>query len=143
MTQYSSTAQHNDASPVLLINAELDALFLLERAAQSQSVPRDVHVAPDPRLAMGQLRRAIAVGERTPGLILVDLCAAGLELIGWIRRQPELGMARIVAVFRPSEALLVDAAYRLGVDGCMDTPRTSDDFTRAFALLDRAWLEAA
>ena len=122
-------------------------VFLMERAFAHAGITNPVRVAVDGQAAIDYLSVASAFGDRQnyplPCLVLLDLKLpkiSGLEVLAWIRRQPELKKLVVVlfsSSLTPSE---VERAYELGVNSFVQKPSDFRQTAEIAQLLKRWWL---
>ena len=124
-----STAKNLNATGTILLveDEENDALFM-QWAVTSAGVGNPLQVANDGREAIDYLQGTGRFADRKefplPCLVLLDLklpYVMGLDVLEWIRQQPEL--APIVIIFSSSAAEAdITAAYRLGANAYLVKP---------------------
>src|ERR1051326_182721 len=108
---------------ILLVEDEENDVLLMQRALNRAAVVNPVHVAHNGREAIDYFEGADRFANRKefplPCLVLLDLklpYVMGLDILKWIRQQPE--MATIVIILSSSAARAdIAAAYRLGANG--------------------------
>src|SRR5687768_9107081 len=90
---------------ILLVEDDANDVFFMKRAMKLAGVVNPVQVASDGRQAIHYLGGTGEYSDRTkfplPGLVLLDLKlphVMGLDVLKWIRAQPELKMV-VVLVF--------------------------------------------
>jgi len=131
---------------ILLVEDEENDVFLMQRALNRAAVVNPVHVANDGREAIDYFRGAGKFADRKefplPGLVLLDLklpYMKGLDVLKWIRQQPEV--ATIVILLGSSAAKAdIAAAYRLGANGFLVKPPEASQLLNMIKAVKDFWL---
>jgi CheY-like chemotaxis protein len=133
---------------ILLVEDDDNDVFFFKRAAKLAGLTNPLHVAQDGRQAIDYLKGTGACADRSrfpmPSLVLLDLklpLVMGLEVLKWIRAQPEL-RAVIVIVFTSSRlAPDIDTAYRLGANSYVVKPSSPSELQPMLAVIKQYWLD--
>ena len=120
---------------ILLVEDDENDVFFFERAMKLAGMSNPLHVAQDGRQAIDYLKAVSDYADRAefplPSLVLLDLKlprVRGLDVLKWIRGQPEF-QTMIVIVFTSSGlASDIDKAYRLGANSYMVNPPIQSSF---------------
>jgi CheY-like chemotaxis protein len=124
----STTKNLNATGTILLVEDEENDAFFMQWAVTSAGVENPLQVTNDGREAIDYLKGAGRFADRKefplPSLVLLDLklpYVMGLDVLEWIRQQPQL--APIVIIFSSSAAEAdITAACRLGANGYLVKP---------------------
>ena len=133
---------------ILLVEDDENDVFFFERAAKLAGMMNPLHVAQDGRQAIDYLQGTGAYADRTefllPGLVLLDLklpYVMGLNVLKWIRAQPEF-QTIIVIVFTASKmATDIDTAYRLGANSYLTKPVSPERLQEILVVIKQYWLD--
>jgi two-component system response regulator len=115
-------------TPILLVEDEPNDVFFFQRAMKRVGLMNPLQVANDGREAIDYCEGAGRFAKREefplPCLVLLDLklpYVMGLDVLKWIRQQPE--WAPIVLILSSSSAETdIAAAYRLGANAYLVKP---------------------
>ena len=133
---------------ILLVEDEENDVFFFKRAAKLVGMTELVHVAEDGQQAIDYLKGTGAYANRAqfplPRLVLLDLklpYVMGLDVLKWIRAQPEFKTV-IVIVFTSSKlAPDIDTAYRLGANSYLVKPSTPGRLQEMLVVIKQYWLD--
>ena len=116
---------------ILLVEDDPNDVFLLQHAMKKAGMNHPVQVASDGQRAINYLKGAGEFADRKafpmPGLILLDLKlphVMGLDVLKWIRQQPDAGLI-VVMLTSSREESDVTSAYRHGANGFLVKPSNS------------------
>ena len=134
--------------PILLVEDDANDVFFMRRVMEKAGIPNAVQVARDGREAVDYLGGADGFADRgrfpLPCLVLLDLKLprmTGLEVLQWIRLQPEFTAVIVIVLTSSKLALDVDAAYRLGANSYLVKPSNPDGLMEMVTSLKDFWLE--
>jgi CheY-like chemotaxis protein len=145
--------------PVLYAEDDDNDAFLMQRAFGKNAIRHPLHIVPDGTEAIRFLSDAIQRAGRhegpLPGLILLDLNLpriTGLEVLKWIREQPELRAVCVLVFTSSSQDRDIQTAYALGANGYLVKPVSSEKLLEMIASVrdcclgqpvdrGRVWLE--
>jgi CheY-like chemotaxis protein len=133
---------------ILLVEDDENDVFFFKRAAKLAGMIDPLHVAQDGRQAIDYLKGTGAYANRSefplPSLVLLDLKlphVMGLDVLKWIRAQPQLQTV-IVIVFTSSKlAPDIDTAYRLGANSYVAKPATPGRLQAMLVVIRQYWLD--
>lgn len=125
---------------ILLVEDEENDAFFMQHAMKKAGILNPIRVASDGQQAIDYFKSALKVGSNgafpLPGLVLLDLklpYVMGLDVLKWIRQQPEL--APIVLVLSASsDDADIATAYHLGANAYFVKPsdaRKLDDMVKS------------
>ena len=131
---------------ILLVEDEEGDVFFMRQAMQKAGVLDSLQVASDGRQAIDYLKGNGKFANRQefplPCLVLLDLKlprVMGLDVLKWIREQPEV--ATIVVILTSSqEQADIATAYRLGANGYLVKPSDVSQLTDLAKSIKDFWL---
>jgi len=133
---------------ILLVEDEDNDVFFLKRALKKAEVSENLQVVRDGEMAIHYLEGQGEYCDREkfpiPALLLLDLKlphVMGLEVLQWIRRQPEF--RRLIVLILTSSRLErdIDEAYRLGANGYLVKPSTPEEMVEIVRSVKQFWFE--
>ena len=131
---------------ILLVEDEENDVVLMLRALNRAAVVNPIHVANDGREAIDYFRGAGKFANRKefplPCLVLLDLklpYVMGLDVLKWIRQQPEVATIVILLSSSAAEADIA-AAYRLGANGFVVKPPEASQLLNIIKAIKDFWL---
>lgn len=134
------------SAPILLVEDEENDVFFMKRAMKQAGITHPLRVAEDGQAAIDYLEEALRDDDKKiplPCLVLLDLKlprVMGLDVLKWIRRQPEL-QTMIVIIFTSSKLSSdIDAAYRLGANSYLVKSGNADKLSEIARLINDYWL---
>ena len=131
---------------ILLVEDDEDDLFFLQQAMQKAGVANPIQVASNGQEAIDYFKGTGRFADREefplPYLTLLDLKlphVMGLDVLAWIRQQPE--MAAIVVILSSSmDEADIATAYRLGANGYLVKPPDVNKLTEIARSIKDFWL---
>jgi CheY-like chemotaxis protein len=131
---------------ILLVEDEESDVFFMRQALQEVGVLNPLQVASDGQMAIHYFKGAGKFANREefplPCLVLLDLKlphVMGLDVLKWIRQQPEV--APIVVILSSSqEETDIATAYRLGANGYLVKPHDLKQLTDMAKSIKDFWL---
>ena len=132
--------------PILLVEDEEGDVFFMQQAMQKTGVLNPLQVASDGQMAIDYFKGTGKFANREefplPCLVLLDLKlprVMGLDVLKWIRQQPEV--AAIVVILSASrEEADIATAYRLGANGYLVKPHDLNQLTDMAKSIKDFWL---
>jgi CheY-like chemotaxis protein len=113
---------------ILLVDDEPNDVFFMQTAMKKAGVVNPIQVASDGQQAIDYFKGADKFANREefplPFLVLLDLklpYVMGLEVLKWIRQQPELPVIVVILSSSKDEEDIA-TAYRLGANGFLVKP---------------------
>jgi CheY-like chemotaxis protein len=131
---------------ILQVEDDPNDVFFLQRAMKKAGVLNPIQVARDGQEAIDYLRGAGEFADRDtfpfPCLVLLDLKlpqVMGLDVLRWIRSQPEMWVP-VVVMSASSEDSDMMEAYRLGCNGFLIKPSESSKLESVAGAITHFWL---
>ena len=136
------------AGTILLVEDDQNDVFFLQYAFQEVGIANPLQVVADGQQAIDYLSGVGAYAERErfpfPCLVLLDLklpVKMGLDVLGWIRTQPQLQNLLVLVLTSSSNVRDVDEAYRLGARAFLVKPVSTDKRIEMARSIKQFWLE--
>jgi CheY-like chemotaxis protein len=133
--------------PILIVEDNVDDLFLLKRAFRLAGISNQLCYAEDGQRAIDYLQGTGPFGDRDayplPALVLLDLklpTKHGFEVLAWIRQQPSFKRVIIVVLTSSGEENDISRAYDLGANAYLVKPTSAEKLTEIIRALDIFWL---
>ena len=131
---------------ILLVEDDENDAFFMQHAMKKAGIVNPVRVASDGQQAIDYFKSALKVGSNgefpLPCLVLLDLklpYVMGLDVLKWIRQQPEL--APIVLILSASsDAADIATAYHRGANGYLVKPSDSRQLDDMVDSIKAFWL---
>lgn len=133
---------------ILLVEDNEDDAFLMQRALKSAGISNPLQLVEDGHEAVEYLSGHGQYSNReqhpVPAIVFLDLklpLKRGLDVLAWIRSQPELKGLIVVVLTSSNEPSDLREAYRLGANSYIVKPPTASqllDLAKAFKWY---WLE--
>jgi len=131
------------ARPLLLVDDDLDDMFIAKRALRVAHVDADVRMAGDGEEAWQYLCHP---DSPRPRLVLLDLNMprlSGLGLLARMKGDPDMRDIPVVILSTSSNASDVAACYDNGANTYIAKPLDFDDFVDVMATIGHYWLDVA
>jgi CheY-like chemotaxis protein len=132
---------------ILLVEDEEDDIFFMQRALNKACITSPLRVVKNGRDAVAYLSGSGVYADRKayplPDLILLDLrlpYILGLDVLRWIRSQPELQSRPVVVLTSSKEKSDVERAYRLGANSYLVKPPDTSSLGQMVKSLSEYWL---
>ncbi|MDB6058116.1 MAG: two-component system response regulator [Verrucomicrobiales bacterium] len=133
---------------ILLVEDEENDVFFLKRALKKADVHANLQVVRDGQCAIDYLEGRDEHSDRTrfpiPSLVLLDLKlphVMGLEVLQWIRHQPEFGGLIVLILTSSRLEQDIDQAYRIGANGYLVKPSTPEEMLEIVQSIKQFWFE--
>src|ERR1700691_1153119 len=131
---------------ILLVEDEEGDVFFMRQALKKADVLNPLQVASDGQEAIDYFKAAGKFANREefplPYLVLLDLKlprVMGLDVLKWIRQQPEVA-AIVVILSASQEETDIATAYRLGANGYLVKPHDLNHLTDMAKSIKDFWL---
>lgn len=132
---------------ILLVEDDRNDIFLFERACNRLNLPHNLLVVENGEAAIAYLQHQAPYTNLEqyplPDLILLDLklpLRSGLEVLEWLRQQPELKRLLVVILTSSREIVDINRAYELGVNSYLVKPVDFSAFIEMVSTLELYWL---
>ena len=132
---------------ILLVEDDPNDVFLIQRAFRRANIVNPVQVVQDGEAAVLYLSSQEPYADRDryplPILMLLDLKLprlSGLEVLEWLRQQPELRRLLVVVLTSSRENADVNRAYDLGANSYLVKPVAFDGLLEMVRTLNQYWL---
>jgi CheY-like chemotaxis protein len=133
---------------LLLIEDNEDDIFFMKRALKSAEIDDPLEVLKDGQDAIDYLNAAAAmVADRAqpplPCVIFLDLKLprkTGLEVLEFIRQQPELRTVVVLVLTTSRERRDVENAYKLGANAFLVKPASHQQLAEMMRAVKAFWL---
>jgi CheY-like chemotaxis protein len=133
---------------ILLVEDDMNDAFFLRYAFEQAGISNAVKVAEDGKSAMDYLSGSGKYADRDafplPSLMLLDLKlpeCPGMEVLAWIREQPDLGCLIVIVLTSSADPRDVEQAYRMGARSYVVKPLTLDKRLQLAHAIKHYWLE--
>jgi CheY-like chemotaxis protein len=133
---------------ILVVEDDKDDVFFLQFAFEEAGISNPLRVLTDGQQVIDYLAGKEQYGDREqfpfPGLMLLDLqlpVRKGLDVLRWIRQQPELATLLVVVLSSSSESCDIDEAYRLGARSFLVKPSNIAGRLDLAKTIKHYWLE--
>jgi CheY-like chemotaxis protein len=133
---------------ILLAEDNSDDVFFMQRAAKAAGIPVPLQVAPHGQAVIDYLEGTGEFADREkfplPFLIFLDLKMphrSGLEVLEWIRQQPQFQTLLVLVLTTSREETDVQRAYRLGANSYLVKPPNASQLAELIRLVKAYWLD--
>jgi CheY-like chemotaxis protein len=135
------------SGPVLYAEDEEDDVFLLRHAFKETGIPNRLLSVPDGEAALRYLSGSGEYSDRCsyplPILLLLDInmpMVSGLEVLQWVRAQPDLRFLPVLILSSSSQNTDVRRAYELGANGYLVKPSALGGLINTSKAIRDYWL---
>ena len=132
---------------ILIAEDEEDYVLLLKRAFAEAQIRNPILSVSTGKDTISYLRGEGKYSNRDeyplPDLLLLDLKLpgfSGLEILRWLRAQPELASLRVVVLTSSEQLRDVNDAYRLGANSFLMKPYDFEDLVHLAKVIQEYWL---
>lgn len=133
----------NFSSTLLVVEDDENDLFFLDRTIRKAGIENPIQVARSGLEAIEYLSGTGSFADRQqfplPSLVFLDLHLpgkSGLEVLSWIRKQPELNEVVVVLLTASKEEAAISAAYEIGANCYLVKPPTGESLNVLLEALD-------
>jgi CheY-like chemotaxis protein len=133
---------------ILLVENEPDDVFIVQRAVKKVGIENPMATVENGELAVDYLSGRGAFQDRAahplPALVLLDLSMprmGGLEVLKWIRAQPQIKRLIVVVLTSSQNHEDIAKAYDNGANGYLVKPVGATEFQAVLSSLKIYWLE--
>ncbi|MDB6095678.1 MAG: two-component system response regulator [Verrucomicrobia bacterium] len=132
---------------ILLVEDEESSAFFFQHVMTKLEMPQSLQVAQDGQEALDYLDGKGRFRDRItfpiPGLIVLDLKmprVTGFEVLGWIRKQPELRKLIVIVMSTSASDSDINQAYELGANAYVVKPSGLDELAEVLRSIQHFWL---
>jgi CheY-like chemotaxis protein len=136
-------------SPILYAEDDENDAFLTQRAFKQEEIRNPLVIVPDGKAAVDYLTGVGQYANREehpwPCLILLDLKMpgkSGLEVLEWIRNQPNISILPVVMLTSSDQESDIHRAYLLGANGYLVKPNRPEEISEMAKAIKDYWLTA-
>lgn len=136
------TLEPTKPKPVLYVEDDENDVFFMERAWKTAALPNALDIARDGKEALDYFADVRA--DALPSLILLDLNLPrrhGLEVLKWLRQQPNCCTLPVVIFTSSRHDEDVHKAYRFGANAYLVKPPRVEEFRDLVKALTNFWLQ--
>ncbi len=133
---------------LLLVEDNEDDAFFMRRALKRAGISHPLHHVTDGREAVAYLAGEGNYADRSahpfPTVVFLDLNLphkSGLQVLEWIRQQPQFARIVVIALTSSSERIDLERAYRLGANSYVVKPPSADQLVEIADAFKRWWLD--
>ena len=137
-----------ESMPILLVEDDYNDVLLIQRAFRKANIKPLVSTVSDGDETILYLQGKGKYADRSqyplPLLVLLDLKLprrSGLEVLAWIRQQPQLKRLLVVVLTSSQENSDLAQAYDLGANSYLVKPIDFHEFVRLVQLIDDYWFK--
>ena len=134
--------------PMLLVEDNENDVLLIKRAFRKAEITPSMSIVSDGDEAIAYLSQTGQYADiekyPIPLLVLLDLKLprrSGLEVLAWIRQQPELKRLLVVVLTSSQENSDLARAYELGVNSYLVKPVYFQDLVSLIELINTYWIK--
>jgi CheY-like chemotaxis protein len=134
--------------PILLVEDNEDDIFFMHRALKSAELRRPVHVVNDGELAIQYFRGegvfACRADYPLPCFVFLDLKLpkrSGIDVLQWVRSQPETQGTVVVILTSSSEPKDIEMATRYGANAYLVKPAKAPDLVEMVQAIKSFWFQ--
>ena len=137
----------SESIPILLVEDDRNDVLLIKRAFRKASITPQMSVVADGDEAIAYLSQTEPYRSEQfsfPALVLLDLKLprrSGLEVLAWIKQQPELKHLLVVVLTSSEENSDLVRAYDLGANSYLVKPVYFKELVSLIELIDAYWLK--
>ncbi len=136
----------NERETILLVEDDSNDIMLIKRAFRKAQVNANLETITDGDQAVAYLSCQEPYNNRNryplPALILLDLKLprrSGLEVLAWLRQQPEIKRTLVIVLSSSKESPDIDKAYDLGINSYLVKPVTFEDLVELTDQVHKYW----
>lgn len=140
----------SDYAVILLAEDDEDYVILIRQVFAKAHIPNPIHVVSNGEEAITYLKGEGKYANRDeyplPDIFLLDLKMPrvnGIEVLKWLRQQPDLASLRVLVLTSSDRIRDVNEAYQLGANSFLVKPMDFQDFTQLSRLIADFWFKAS
>lgn len=138
---------YSSNEPILLVEDDSNDVLLFQRAFRRAQISNPIHIVTDGDQAVHYLGGIDQYQDRTryplPLLVLLDLKLprrSGIEVLEWVRQQPNLRRLPVVILTSSRESTDINLAYEKGANSYLLKPPSFDDLQSLLQTFHFYWL---
>lgn len=125
---------------LLLLEDDPDRRAKLLDAAAQAGLQGRVRCLSNADEALAHFRQGNHPWKAFHSIFLFNLDSpSSLDVLRWLKEQPALRRLITIGFFEKGDGKFIDAAYRHGVNSCLERPRTPSEQVQLFDHLRRYW----
>jgi CheY-like chemotaxis protein len=128
---------------ILHVEDNPDDVVLMNLAFNRAGVTASLDVVNDGDEAIAALERGMRGNGRPPVCVLLDVKlprVSGLEVLAWIRNQPNLKRLPVILLTSSSQTADINRAYDLGANSFLVKPPDLDSLTQLIKTVAHYWV---
>lgn len=128
---------------ILHVEDNPDDVMLMNLAFSRAGITAKLHVVNDGDQAIAALENG-ALGGGAPVCVLLDVKlprVSGLEVLAWIRKQPNLKRLPVILLTSSSQTGDINRAYDLGANSFLVKPPDLDSLTQLVKTVAHYWVQ--
>lgn len=129
---------------ILHVEDNPDDVELMNLAFARAGVGAKLHVVNDGDQAIAALEKTAFSGAGMPACVLLDVKlprVSGLEVLAWIRDQPQLRRLPVILLTSSGQAADINRAYDLGANSFLVKPPDLDALTQLVKTVAHYWVQ--
>ncbi len=133
---------------ILLVEDNEDDAFFMQRALRQAGIEHQLQIAGDGQQALDYLGATGKYSDRSayplPSIVFLDIklpYKSGLEVLAWIRQQPDFEKLIVIILTSSSEPVDLKRAYQLGANSFVVKPPTPEQLIELAAAFKLWWLK--
>jgi CheY-like chemotaxis protein len=128
---------------ILHVEDNPDDVMLMNLAFSRAGIAAKLHVVNDGDEAIAALENG-TLGSIAPACVLLDVKlprVSGLEVLAWIRSQPNLKRLPVILLTSSSQTADINRAYDLGANSFLVKPPDLDSLTQLVKTVAHYWVQ--
>jgi CheY-like chemotaxis protein len=129
---------------ILHVEDNPDDVMLMNLAFSRAGITARLHVVNDGDEAIAALENGTMGGAAPPVCVLLDVKlprVSGLEVLAWIRNQPNLKRLPVILLTSSSQTADINRAYDLGANSFLVKPADLDSLTQLVKTVAHYWVQ--
>jgi CheY-like chemotaxis protein len=129
---------------ILHVEDNPDDVMLMNLAFNRAGLEARLHVVNDGDEAISALESSVRAGSSPPICVLLDVKlprVSGLEVLAWIRNQPQLKRLPVILLTSSSQTADINRAYDLGANSFLVKPPDLDSLTQLVKTVAHYWVQ--
>jgi CheY-like chemotaxis protein len=129
---------------ILHVEDNPDDVMLMNLAFTRAGIGARLHVVNDGDEAIAALEGSVQPGGAPPVCVLLDVKlprVSGLEVLAWIRNQPQLKRLPVILLTSSSQTADINRAYDLGANSFLVKPPDLNSLTQLVKTVAHYWVQ--